>query len=67
LQLGEGDREEALRLLEVAVRRGWREYYFTLLDPILSSLRGDPRFDRLMAQVKADVDRQRARVEREGW
>jgi TolB-like protein/Tfp pilus assembly protein PilF len=63
----EGNREDALRQMEAAVRHGWRLIYEWPMDPILDSLRGDPRFDRLMAEVMADVARQRARVEREGW
>ncbi|HEV2131510.1 MAG TPA: hypothetical protein VGR27_10430, partial [Longimicrobiaceae bacterium] len=62
-----GDREGAIREFENAVRSGWRFYNESPDDPILNSLRGEPRYDRLMAEVKADVDRMRARVEREGW
>jgi tetratricopeptide (TPR) repeat protein len=63
----EGDREGALQAFEESVRRGWRLHNDGINNPILESLRGDPRYDRLMAEVKADVDRMRARVEREGW
>jgi hypothetical protein len=63
----EHDRDGAIREMEEAVRRGWWGYYLLPADPVLSSSRGDPRFDRLMARVKAEMDRQRARVEREGW
>jgi TolB-like protein/Tfp pilus assembly protein PilF len=62
-----GDHEGAIRELQEAVRNGWRHYLQYPGDPILNSLRGDPRYDRLMAEVRADVDRMRARVEREGW
>jgi TolB-like protein/Tfp pilus assembly protein PilF len=57
----EGDRAGALQAFEEAVRRGWRFYNEGTNDPILESLRGE------MAEVRADVDRMRARVEREGW
>jgi tetratricopeptide (TPR) repeat protein len=67
LRLLQGDREEALRQLELGVRSGWSGYYVLPSDPVLRSMRGDPRFDHLMARVKAELDRQRARVEREGW
>jgi hypothetical protein len=63
----EGDREGALRAMDEGVRQGWRFLNDHPNDPILNSLRGDPRYDRLMAEVKADVDLMRARVEREGW
>jgi TolB-like protein/Tfp pilus assembly protein PilF len=58
-----GDRELALERLGAAVDAGWREYYFHTEDPRLDDLRDDPRFNALMAEVKADVDRQRAEVE----
>jgi hypothetical protein len=67
IRILEGDREEALSLVEEAVRRGWRFLYDRPEDPILSSLRGDPRYDRVMAVVKEDVNGMRARVVREGW
>jgi TolB-like protein len=67
LRVLQGNKEDAIRQMEIAVRRGWRDYYLLPADPILRSLRGDPRFDRLMAELKAVVDGQRARVEREGW
>jgi TolB-like protein/Tfp pilus assembly protein PilF len=63
----ERDRAGALQAFEEAVRQGWRFYNDGTNDPILESLRGDPRYDRLMAEVRADVARMRARVEREGW
>jgi serine/threonine protein kinase len=62
-----GDREGAIQALQVAVQSGWRQYNADPYDPVLGSLHGDPRYDRLMAEVRADVDRMRARVEREGW
>lgn len=67
LRILQADRGEALRLFEQAVEQGWRLYNDRPNDPILNSLRGDPRYDRLMAEVKEDIAQQRARVEREGW
>ncbi|PLX56085.1 MAG: hypothetical protein C0629_09230 [Chromatiales bacterium] len=58
-----GDRKLALERFGAAVDAGWREYYFYTEDPRLDDLRDDPRFNALMAEVKADVDRQRAEVE----
>ena len=67
LRVLQGNRDDALRHMEAAVRKGWRFIYENPYDPILNSLRGEPRYDQLMAQVKADIDRQRARVQQEGW
>lgn len=69
-----GDREGAIDAMREEVRRGWRHHAGGLLlilgapaYPVLGSLRGDPRYDRLIAEVEADVTRMRERVEREGW
>jgi tetratricopeptide (TPR) repeat protein len=59
-----GEVEEALDRVERAVEAGWRDYYLREHDPVWAPLRDDPRYRRLMARVKADVDRQRAEIER---
>lgn len=59
-----GDTELALRRLERAVDLGWRDYYINNRDPRWGLLQDDPGYQALMAKVKADVDRQRAEVER---
>jgi len=59
-----GDEEEALSLFEDAVNAGWRDYYVRQHDPYWASLRENARYRELMSMVKADVDRQRAEVER---
>jgi TolB-like protein/predicted Zn-dependent protease len=59
-----GDSEEALAVLERAINAGWRDYYVRQNDPYWSSLASDPRYQALMAKVKADIARQRAEVER---
>ncbi|MEJ2516170.1 MAG: hypothetical protein P8102_13260, partial [Gammaproteobacteria bacterium] len=43
---------------------GWLEYYVTNSDPRWDSLADNPAYQALMAEVKADVDRQRAEIER---
>lgn len=60
----EGDEAEALSLFEEAVNAGWRDYYIRQHDPYWASLREHPRYRELMSMVKADIDRQRAEVER---
>jgi hypothetical protein len=59
-----GDTGQALALLERAIDAGWRDYYRRRNDPFWAALADDPRYLALMARVKADVDRQRAEVER---
>jgi TolB-like protein len=58
-----GDLPRALDLLEQAEQAGWRRYYATLRDPRWDALREEPRFQAILARVKADIDAQRARVE----
>jgi hypothetical protein len=59
-----GDRDLALARLEQAIAAGWRDYYVHIADPRWADLRQHPRYEALMAEVKADVDRQRSEVER---
>ncbi|MFC1702015.1 hypothetical protein ACFL1J_04645 [Pseudomonadota bacterium] len=59
-----GNKELALNRLEQAVTAGWRAYYINKHDPRWDALKDDPRYQALMAQVQADVDRQRTEVER---
>ena len=55
-----GKHDDALDHLQRAIDAGWREYYLRHHDPRWTHLRDDPRFQAMMATVKADVDRQRA-------
>jgi tetratricopeptide (TPR) repeat protein len=59
----QGKQEVALDRLETIYESGWRTYYEHHLDPRWDPLRDHPRFQALMAKVKADVDRQRAELE----
>jgi TolB-like protein/DNA-binding winged helix-turn-helix (wHTH) protein/Tfp pilus assembly protein PilF len=58
-----GDKELAIGRLRQAVEAGWRGYYSASNDPRWQSLRDDPRFNALMATVKADIEAQRVQVE----
>jgi TolB-like protein/Tfp pilus assembly protein PilF len=58
-----GDEEAALGLFEEAAEAGWRGYYAVLRDPRWDALRDHPRFRAVMAKIKKDIDRQRARLE----
>jgi TolB-like protein/Flp pilus assembly protein TadD len=59
-----GDIDLALSRLQEAIDAGWRDYYIQQHDPRWSALADDPRYQALMVEVKADVDRQRAEVMR---
>jgi tetratricopeptide (TPR) repeat protein len=60
--LFQGKRDVALDWFERAVNAGWREYYFRVNDLYWTALADDPRYQALMAKVKADVDRQAAEI-----
>ncbi len=62
-----GERDQALRWLEQAVEHGGPGYHYAQIDPLWNDLRGDPRFQQLLSRAKANLDRLRARVQREGW
>ena len=64
VELLRGNIEPALDGLEQAIQAGWREYYLQEHDPYWASIANHPRYRTLMAKVKADVDRQRAEVQR---
>lgn len=59
-----GDRELALQRLRMAIDAGWRGYYINDSDPRWGLLNNDPLFRAMMAEVKADADRQREVVEK---
>jgi TolB-like protein/Flp pilus assembly protein TadD len=63
LRLLAGEEQAALDLLERAVQAGWRGYYGMRRDPRWDAVRDEPRFQAIMARVKADLDAQRAEVE----
>ena len=52
-----GEREKALSLLENAVARGlWNHRFLSEHDPYVSQLRGDPRFEALIAKARAEAE-----------
>jgi len=59
----QGDKTEAYEWLQKAIDAGWRYYRSAEVDPTLENLRGDDRFKKMMADVKAKVDEMRKRVE----
>jgi TolB-like protein len=64
-ELLRGNRERALAGIEQAVAAGWRDYYMRIADPYWTAVQDEPRFRRLMEQVRADIARQRAVVEKD--
>ncbi len=59
-----GNHDTALDRLERAVDAGWRQYLIQQHDPRWAPLHNHPRYVSLMQLVMADVERQRAEVER---
>jgi hypothetical protein len=43
------------------------DYLLLSQDPPFESLRGDEEFQRILARNRTEIERQRSRVEREGW
>jgi TolB-like protein/DNA-binding SARP family transcriptional activator/Flp pilus assembly protein TadD len=63
----QGNEVEAYRWLDEAVAAGWTDFLLLSRDPLFERLREDVRFQRIVAANRAEIERQRARVEREGW
>ncbi len=66
-----GDNQEALSSLRKAIDEGWRFRWRDYLehDPILDSIREEPEFQMMLAEIKTDMAEQLARVkqmEKEG-
>ncbi len=63
-----GDMDTALAKLREAVDAGWRGHGVVAVwplaeDPLLATLREEPEFQAILAEVEADLARQRARVD----
>jgi adenylate cyclase len=61
-----GNRQEALASLRKAIDLGWRWHWFARIDPTLELLRDTPEFKEMMAEVDADIARQRQQLKQEG-
>jgi len=53
--------EEAVASLELALEKGWREWW-TKYDPLLSSLAENPDYQRLLTTIEEDLAEQRQQV-----
>jgi serine/threonine-protein kinase len=61
-----GDADGAFTELQRAYDAGWRDYGVASVDPMLATLRADPRFDRLLERARSDVAAQRERARQRG-
>jgi adenylate cyclase len=57
-----GDREAALAWLETAYDRGFRWTWMLEREPMLDALRDDPRFQGVLARMRAEVDAMRRQL-----
>jgi TolB-like protein/Flp pilus assembly protein TadD len=57
-----GEKDEAFRWLDKAVEAGWRERPVGTRDPLLDSLRSDPRFQRIETRLETLTSQMRRRA-----
>jgi adenylate cyclase len=62
----EGESEQALADMRQAIDLGWRQSWYARSDPNLESLRNTPEFKEMMAEVDADIARQKEQLKQEG-
>jgi tetratricopeptide (TPR) repeat protein len=60
----QGQKAEALAALRLAADEGWRSlwWYFLQYDPNLESIRSEPVFQAVLAEIKADMSAQMQRI-----
>jgi TolB-like protein/Tfp pilus assembly protein PilF len=58
--------DEAVAILRLAVRKGWRDYRWAKIEPMYASLRSDVRFQELMADLDTRIEAMRRRAEERG-
>lgn len=51
-----GDRDEAMKWINIAVQRGNHSWFALVNHPWLHDLQGDPEFQKLVAGIKSDLD-----------
>jgi TolB-like protein/Flp pilus assembly protein TadD len=59
----QGNKAEAYKWLQQTIDSGFRNYRFSLIDPLLENLHGDERFKQMMTEVTKQVDEMRKRAE----
>ncbi|MCI0615260.1 tetratricopeptide repeat protein [bacterium] len=59
------DKAAAYEWLQRSIDAGFVWYRLPMTDPLLENLRGEPRFQQMMADLKARVDEMRSRAEKQ--
>lgn len=62
IHAAQGNKEEALRWLQQAINAGWWGYFWDEKNPLFENLHDEPRFQQMMAEVRAKVDKMRKKV-----
>ena len=60
----QGKKAEALAALRLAADGGWRSFwwYYLQYDPNLESIRDEPEFQAILAEIKTDMSAQMQRI-----
>ncbi|GAB2500351.1 tetratricopeptide repeat protein [Algoriphagus taiwanensis] len=48
---------EAIKYLQIAYERGWRDYFFTEFNPAFDKLKEDIRYKKIISQISDDLNR----------
>ncbi|GMQ28340.1 tetratricopeptide repeat protein [Algoriphagus confluentis] len=48
---------EAIKYLQIAYERGWRDYFFAEFNPAFEGLKNDSRYKKIISQIRDDLNR----------